>query len=98
MTLRSLSSLWFKYLLFYYAVINTIGVFVNIIDKRRSVKHKWRIKENVLWQIALLGGALGSYLTMIMIRHKTKHKSFMIGMPVLALLQIATIIYIFFAK
>ena len=90
--------MWFKYLLFYYAVINTIGVFVNIIDKRRSVKHKWRIKEKTLWLVALLGGALGSYITMILIRHKTKHKSFMIGMPVLALLQIATIIYIFLAK
>lgn len=90
--------MWFKYLFCYFVFINIVGVLVNIFDKYRSVKHKWRIRERTLWLVALFGGALGSYLTMLLIRHKTKHKSFMMGMPVLMIFQIATMVYLFFVK
>lgn len=68
---------------------------VNIADKRKAIKHKWRIKESTLWIIGLLGGATMSYLTMITIRHKTKHKSFMIFMPIIAIIQIIATIFIY---
>ena len=78
------------YLLF----INLTGAFVNIADKYKAKKNKWRGKENTLWLIAVLGGAPLSYITIKSIRHKTKHKSFMIGMPLLSVIQIALIIYL----
>ena len=85
----------FKYLLIYFICINLLGMLVNISDKSRAKKEKWRIKEQTLWLIALSGGAPLSYITMKAIRHKTKHMSFMIGMPVLALIEIGLMIYFY---
>jgi hypothetical protein len=87
--------LTFKIVLIYFAIINIIGAVVNIIDKIKAKHKKWRIKEKTLWIIGLIGGAPLSFLTMQLIRHKTKHKSFMIGMPILAIAQIALIIYLY---
>ena len=84
-----------EYLIYYFAFINLIGIIVNIADKIKAKHNKWRIRESILWIIGILGGATGSYITMLIIRHKTKHKSFMLGMPVLALLNIAIFIYLF---
>ncbi len=84
-------------MLVYFAVINVIGILINISDKRRAKKNKWRIKEHTLWSVALLGGSIGSYAAMRLIHHKTKHKSFMIGFPILILIQIiiaAIVIYL----
>jgi len=84
-----------EYLIYYFAFINLVGIIVNIADKIKAKHNKWRIRESTLWIIGILGGATGSYITMLLIRHKTKHKSFMLGMPVLALLNIAMLIYLF---
>ncbi|MGN0459141.1 MAG: DUF1294 domain-containing protein [Eubacterium sp.] len=79
----------------YIIVVNLIGAIINIADKSRAKKQKQRIRENTLWLIALLGGSAGSYITMKAIRHKTKHKSFMIGFPLIIILQaLLIIIYI----
>ena len=56
-------------------------------DKNRARRREWRVQESSLWLIALLGGAAVMFLTMLTIRHKTRHKQFMIGLPLLALLQ-----------
>ena len=85
----------FEYICAYFIAINVIGILVNCIDKYRAKHNKWRIKEATLWIAGLLGGAPLSYLTMKLIRHKTKHKSFMIGMPLLAIIDIAGIIYLY---
>lgn len=76
----------------YFVCINVLGVIVNCIDKSRAKRNKWRIKETTLWIIGILGGAFGSYITMKAIRHKTKHKSFMIGMPILIILNIIILV------
>ena len=85
-----------EFLLAYYIAINIIGIIINCADKRRAKHGKWRIKEATLWIIGLLGGAPCSYITMKLIRHKTKHKSFMIIMPLLALIQIVILFYFIF--
>lgn len=48
------------------------------IDKKKAIKHEWRIKEKTLFILALLGGFIGSYIGMKTFRHKTKHKIFYI--------------------
>ncbi|MGI8316836.1 DUF1294 domain-containing protein [Halobacillus mangrovi] len=58
------------------------------MDKRRSRREKWRIKEKTLWTFAFLGGALGGWLGMIVFRHKTKHRSFKRGLPVLTIMHL----------
>ncbi|TFE01158.1 DUF1294 domain-containing protein [Jeotgalibacillus salarius] len=63
------------------------------IDKKRARNDEYRISEKTLWVIALLGGALGSWAGMNVFRHKTKHLTFRVGMPVLVILHSALIIW-----
>lgn len=80
-----------------YIIIVNIGAFILMgIDKNRARKHMWRIKEKTLFLSAVLGGAIGSILGMKCFRHKTQHKSFRYGMPIILILQILLGIVIFF--
>lgn len=85
----------FKYVLIYFAIVNILGALINCIDKIKAKNNAWRIPEATLWIFGIIGGALGSYITMKAIRHKTKHKKFMIGMPILIVINIAILVYIF---
>jgi uncharacterized membrane protein YsdA (DUF1294 family) len=72
-----------------YTVIITIAAFSSMgIDKKRAKKKQWRIKESTLFLLAILGGSIGSILGMYTFRHKTKHKKFVIGMPVILAIQV----------
>ncbi|WP_428909339.1 DUF1294 domain-containing protein [Niallia sp. Krafla_26] len=82
-----------EYLALYFIIINIIGLIMMKIDKQRAQKHQYRISENTLWTIAVIGGALGTTIGMNLFRHKTKHLSFKIGFPILAILDIFLIIY-----
>ena len=64
------------------------------IDKQKAKRHKWRISENTLILISILGGSIGSIIGMQLFRHKTKHKKFTIGIPVLLIVNILCIIMI----
>ena len=64
----------------------------DIFPQNAARRKKRRIRERTLFVLCFLGGSPAMYLTMLAIRHKTKHKSFMIGIPLIMLLQI-TIIY-----
>lgn len=86
----------YKIIIIYLIAINIIGIVLNIADKQKAKHGKWRIPEATLWTIALLGGSLGSYVTMKTIRHKTKHKSFMIGFPLIIDFQSAIIAFLLF--
>lgn len=86
----------YNILAIYLIVINLVGVIVNIIDKEKAKHRKWRIPEATLWTIAALGGSVGTYATMKIIRHKTKHKSFMIGIPLIIIAQILILGYFIF--
>lgn len=78
----------------YLIVINIVAALVTIADKRRSVKGKWRIPEATLMILALMGGAVFEYITMSVIRHKTRHEKFMIGLPLIIFVQIVIIAFI----
>ena len=79
-------------------VISAISVIVcvydNIISKKDRVE--LRIPEKVLLILSALGGSLAMYITMQIIHHKTKHKKFMIGIPVIMVVQIILIILYFY--
>jgi uncharacterized membrane protein YsdA (DUF1294 family) len=80
---------WYETLLILYPAILTIAGFCSMgIDKSRAKKNQWRIKEKTLFLIAFLGGSVGSILGMYSFRHKTKHNSFVYGMPAILLLQV----------
>ena len=87
-----------EYILIYFAVISLITIIVTVYDKKAAKKWtKHRVPEKILFLLGILGGSLAEYLTMLKIRHKTKHKRFMIGLPIIMVLQVAiTICYYYF--
>ncbi|MCI8967379.1 MAG: DUF1294 domain-containing protein [Lachnospiraceae bacterium] len=78
----------------YLTVINLTGFAVMGIDKRKAVRHLWRVRESTLFLIALLGGSVGSILGMRMFRHKTRHWYFVYGMPAILVVQILLAVFI----
>ncbi|WP_394922393.1 DUF1294 domain-containing protein [uncultured Robinsoniella sp.] len=81
---------------FYLILINLTGFFIMGLDKSKAKRGKWRIKERTLFLIALAGGSIGSLCGMYFFRHKTKHRSFVIGIPAILILQAAGIICYYF--
>ena len=82
------------FLLSYLALISAVTCVITIADKIKAGKGAFRIPEKTLLILAFLGGSVAEYLTMRCIRHKTLHKKFMIGLPVIIALQI--LIFAFF--
>ena len=82
--------------LIYLLAINLAGFFTMFADKRRARKNKWRIKERTLFLLALAGGCPGCLAGMYVFRHKAKHWYFVLGMPVILVLQIALAVWLSF--
>lgn len=80
------------FILVYFAVISLVTALVTAIDKYKAKKGAFRISEATLFVLAALGGSLSEYLTMKSIRHKTLHKRFMIGLPLIMIFQLVVII------
>lgn len=78
-----------KYLLIPLAVFSVIGAVAAVKDKRAAERGKTRVPETRLMAYGLLGGAAVEFVVMAAIRHKTRKKKFMIGLPVVALLHFA---------
>ncbi len=74
------------------ALISLIAIVVTIYDKFAAKRLPGRrTPEKTLFIIAGLGGSIAMYAMMQLIRHKTQHKSFMIGIPLIIAGQIAVI-------
>lgn len=73
--------------LVYFGVLSLVTFTVTVLDKIFAVKKMRRVPEATLLTLALFGGALSEYITMRLIRHKTLHKKFMVGLPVIIALQ-----------
>lgn len=89
-----------EYLFIYLLIISVISVFVTVLDKYLAKHNMWRISEKALLVFAALGGGLAMYITMRIIRHKTRKNKFMFGIPAIILLEIgmAAIIYFNFLE
>ena len=72
----------------YLVVINVAALALFGADKRKAKKHAWRISEKALFLSAVLGGSVGALLGMLLFRHKTKHWYFVIGIPLILVIQI----------
>lgn len=71
------------------AAVNVLTFVLFGLDKWFAVRGMWRISERTLFTVALLGGTAGALLGMSAFRHKTRHKTFTLGMPAILLLQSA---------
>lgn len=76
------------YIVVYLLAINGFAFILSAVDKRRAIQHKRRIRERTLLWTGALGGSIGLYTSMLIFRHKTRHKRFMIGVPAIIALQI----------
>lgn len=85
--------LW-QILLTYLAAISLISVAVCVFDKCRSKKqNKRRVPERTLLILCGLGSSAAMYMTMLLIRHKTRHIKFMLGIPAIMIAQYALIFF-----
>lgn len=80
-------------MVYYLVVINIIGLLLMYLDKYFAKNHMYRISEKSLFFIVIIGGSIGSIIGMYKFRHKTKHKQFVIGIPVIIFIQLAILIY-----
>ena len=78
-------------LLYYLIVINVVTFLVYGIDKWKAKQGSWRISEATLLILAVIGGSFGALFGMKVWRHKTMHKKFKYGLPLILLAQIALI-------
>ena len=86
-------------ILMYLLIVNLIGFVLMFVDKKRAQNKQWRIKEATLFLSAAIGGSIGAMLGMKVFRHKTKHLSFLIGMPAIFIVQVALVIgYIIYLR
>ncbi|MBQ7523803.1 MAG: DUF1294 domain-containing protein [Oscillospiraceae bacterium] len=76
-------------MILYMLLINAAGLLIMLWDKRLAVKKRWRVPEMTLFLVALLGGAVGEIFGMYLFSHKTLHKEFTIGLPLILFLQVA---------
>lgn len=84
--MREVVMIWFVF-------INLIAYLVMSDDKRRARERKERTPERTLFLLAFIGGALGILISMYTKRHKTRHSSFVIGIPLLLVLNAALYTY-----
>ena len=78
--------------------VSLMAVAVTVWDKRRARKQAWRVPERTLWLVSVLGGSVATYLTMRVIRHKTLHRRFMWGLPLLMAVQAALLFLLCYKK
>ena len=79
--------LW--YVVLYLAIINIFAFVLFGVDKRRARKQLWRISEKNLFLSAVFGGSVGALLGMYFFHHKTKHWYFVLGIPLILVVQAA---------
>ena len=83
--------MYIKGLIIYLIVMNIIGIAVMGADKSKAKKGVWRIPEKTLFFVSMIGGSIGTWAGMYLFRHKTKHWYFVIGMPLILIIQIIVV-------
>ena len=81
-------------ILLYIVLINIMTFFIYGIDKLKAKKSKWRVSENTLIGMAIIGGSIGAWLGMKIWHHKTLHKKFKYGVPLILVAQTALCCYL----
>ena len=81
-------------ILLYIVLINILTFFIYGIDNLKAKKSKWRVSENTLIGMAIIGGSIGAWLGMKIWHHKTLHKKFKYGVPLILVAQTALCCYL----
>ena len=81
-------------LVYYLIAINILACLLMALDKSKARRNAYRIPESILFLVALIGGSLGAIAGMFAFRHKTKHLSFVICLPVILLLHLLAALWL----
>ena len=81
-------------MLIYLLIINIIAFIMYGIDKWKAHRKQWRISEKMLLFLAVIGGSAGALAGMYIFNHKTLHKKFTIGVPLILVIQVMIFICI----
>ncbi|MBQ2238646.1 MAG: DUF1294 domain-containing protein [Lachnospiraceae bacterium] len=76
-----------KYIIIYFILVNFIAFLMYGMDKKKAIDGKYRIAERTLVLIGVIGGSIGAMAGMKVFHHKTKHKKFVYGLPLIFMLQ-----------
>ena len=84
----------FSMFISYLILVNALGVLLMSVDKSRARKRMRRISQINLFTVAIIGGSFGELFAMVTLRHKTRHKEFTIGLPLILAAQILACLYL----
>lgn len=82
------------YLLCYLLLTNLVAFTLMGVDKSKARRHAWRVSEKALFLCAAAGGSIGSILGMAAFRHKTRHLRFVLGLPLILLVQLCLVLWL----
>ena len=78
----------------YLLAVNIVTFLLYGIDKYKAKKGRWRISEAILLLMAVIGGSIGAWAGMRLWHHKTMHKKFKYGIPIIIIIQVALAVYL----
>lgn len=81
-----------KFVMIYLIMINILAFLMMTLDKYKARKHAWRVPEKSFFLLSIIGGSLGTWIGMYICHHKTRHWYFVVGIPIILLLQILLIL------
>ena len=88
-----MNELVIRLLLVYLARSNLLSLSLFGIDKWKAKHTKWRISEKTLLLVAAIGGSIGAWVGMKLWHHKTQHKKFKYGVPLIFIIQLAALLF-----
>ena len=83
-----------QYSTYYFLAINALSFILFGFDKYKAKKGKWRISEATLLMMAVIGGSIGAWAGMRLWHHKTMHKKFKYGIPIIIIMQVSLVVYL----
>ena len=83
-----------QYFIYYLLAVNALTFLLYGMDKYQAKKGRWRKSEATLLMMAVIGGSIGAWAGMRTWHHKTMHKKFKYGIPVIIIMQIALVVYL----
>ena len=83
-----------QYSTYYLLAINALSFILFGLDKYKAKKGKWRISEATLLMMAVIGGSIGAWAGMRLWHHKTMHKKFKYGIPIIIIMQVSLVVYL----
>jgi len=86
------------YISIYLVAVSLLAAIMTAADKRAARRGLRRRRERTLLFVAVIGGSVAMWMTMRLIRHKTQHAAFMVGIPVMVILQIAAVLFVWWQR